>query len=429
MPSSEPLTPANFTARSYQRPFLDALADGASRAILVWHRRAGKDKACYVGMLHQASRRRGNYLYLFPTYTQAKKALWNVIDAAGFRTLEHCPRAWLAKDPNESEMLLTLRNGSTIQLAGADTYDRLVGANPVGVVFSEYSLTNPRAWDYLRPILAENGGWAVFNGTPRGENHFAEMYEMAEDNPAWFVSRQTVDDTGVAVDLDAERAAGMSEDLIRQEFYCDFQAANEGAYYGRLIVQAREQGRIARVPYQPALPVHTAWDLGVGDATAIWFFQMAGAERHYIDYYEASGEGLPHYAKVLQDRGYVYGQHYAPHDAAARELGTGKSRVEIAQALGLRFVVVPAQRLEDQIEAVRAVLPVCWFDAERCRQGIAALRAYHKRYDEVRKAFSDRPAHDWSSHGAGGFATGVLGYRPVVRQRPATRRVPNYARG
>ncbi|HEV2110849.1 MAG TPA: hypothetical protein VGT99_05795, partial [Gammaproteobacteria bacterium] len=269
---------------------------------------------------------------------------------------------------------------------------------------------DPRAWDYVRPILAENGGWALFIYTPRGKNHGFELYDIARHRGDWFAEQLTVADTGILTPetIAEERASGMSEALIQQEYYCSFEAASEGSYYGKLLEQAERGGRVTQVPHQPELAVDTWWDLGIGDSTAIWFAQRAGLEQHLIDYYECSGEGLAHYAKVLQERGYVYGSHWAPHDIAARELGTGKSRLEVARNLGLNFKVAPRLSVEDGIEAVRNLLPRCWFDAQKCRQGLRALKSYHRDFNEHRQAFLPHPVHDWASHGADAFRTGAV---------------------
>lgn len=302
-------------------------------------------------------------------------------------------------------MLIELKNGSIIQIIGTDDIDRIVGTNPIGCVFSEYSLQNPRAWDMLRPILAENGGWAVFNYTPRGKNHGYDLYEMAKDNPKWFTQILTVDDTGAISKeaIEEERASGMDEDLIQQEFYCSFNAAIQGSYYARQIQRAEDDGRITSVPYMAEIPVHTYWDLGVGDSTAIWFVQLVGNEIRIIDYYEASGEGLPYYARVLQDRGYIYGQHFAPHDIQVRELGSGLSRLETARSLGINFQIVKSMPLDDGINASRVIFNRCWFDKEKAKQGLNCLINYRKEYDEKRKEYKNVPLHDWSSHGADAF--------------------------
>ena len=311
-----------------------------------------------------------------------------------------------------------MRNGSIIQIIGSENYNALMGTNPVGCVLSEYALQDPRAWDYIRPILRENGGWAVFNSTPRGHNHLYDLYNMAKGNPDWFCELLTIKDTGVLTEQDMidERKSGMSEDLIQQEFYCSFDAALPGAFFAREMDQARVQGRICKLPIVPGIPINTYWDLGMDDSTAIWFTQIVGREIHVIDYEEYSGEGLAFYANLLREKkernGWSYDVHVAPHDIEVRELGTGKSRLEIAAEMGLCFEVAPRpQRKEDAIEAARVLLASCWFDKNRCDLGIQALISYRKDYDEKNRVFRLKPVHDWASHGADAFQTMALGFR------------------
>jgi hypothetical protein len=233
---------------------------------------------------------------------------------------------------------------STWQVVGSDNYNALIGSPPIGVVYSEYALSDPNSWAFLRPILAENGGDALFMFTPRGRNHAWKLYDLARGNAAWFAELLTVEDTGaIAPEVVAEeRKSGMSDDMIQQEYFCSFDAALPGAYYGKLLREAETGGRIGRVPWSPDLLTHTAWDLGIGDSTAIWFAQVVGREPRIIDFYENSGVGLDHYVKVLKDRDYNYGTHLLPHDAAKSELGTGKAIVEVLRELG----IVDAHRRE-----------------------------------------------------------------------------------
>jgi len=383
---------------------LKAIDNGYKRAVAIWHRRAGKDKTLVNLIAKKMLERVGTYYYLFPTYSQGKKIIWNGMDRDGFKFINHIPLE-LRKRTDNTEMVIELINGSIFQVIGTDKIDSIVGTNPIGCVFSEYSLQNPKAWDFLRPILAENGGWAVFNYTPRGKNHGFKLYEMAKNNTNWYTELLTVDDTmAISKDtIDAEIESGMDEDLVQQEFYCSFNAAIQGSYYSKQFKKAEDENRITNVPYDPSIPVHTFWDLGVGDATAIWFAQLVNKEVRLIDYYEASGEGLPYYAKILQERGYVYGSHNAPHDIAVRELGSGKSRIETAKELGIHFQIVKNIPLDDGINAVRIVFSRCWFDATKCEQGTNALINYHKEYDEDRKEYKNAPYHDWSSHASDAF--------------------------
>jgi len=412
--------PHHFALRDYQRPVFEAFDDGIRRFCEVWHRRSGKDKTFWNLLIREAATGRvGNYWYVFPSYAQGRKAVWDAIDRDGYRVRDHAPAAALAGKPNETEMSLAFTSGSTLQIVGSDKVDSLVGTNPVGVVFSEYALQSPSVWQYLSPILIENGGWAAMNFTPRGDNHARDLYERALLDPAhWHCQLLTIHETH-ALDAAqiAEAKASMSEEVFRQEYLCDWAAGNQGAYYGRLLAAALDGGRITSVPVDPRWPVHTAWDLGVGDATAIWFWQVSPAgDRRFVDFYEASGEGLPHYAAVLQQRGYVYGKHYAPHDIAVKEWAGGVTRIEAARGLGIRFDVVPRQTVEDGIEAARLLIPRAWFDAARCKRGLECLRAYHKEFDETRQAWRERPEHDWSSHAADAFRYGALSKVEVANQ-------------
>jgi len=342
---------------------------------------------------------------MLPTATQARKVVWDGIDKAGRRIIDQVFPPEIRRATNQNEMRIELVNGSIWQAVGSDNFNALVGANPVGVVFSEYSVADPRAWDYIRPILIENGGWAIFIYTSRGKNHGYELLKMAQDNPDWYCQTLTVRDTGVLTDDDitAERKSGMSEAMIQQEYYCSFESALEGAYYGALMDSAGQDGRITSVPYDPSAQVVTAWDLGMGDSTVIWFAQVVGKEIRIIDYYESSGEGFAHYAKVLSSKPYAYGDHWAPHDIQVRELGTGRSRLEVAGNHGIKFRVAPNLAIEDGIEAARVMLPRCWFDAKKCDYGVEALKSYRKSYNDKMKTWSMSPVHDWSSHAADAF--------------------------
>lgn len=386
---------------------------GRKRGVIVWHRRAGKDSFGLNFTAAQAMQRVGVYWHLAPTQKQVRKIVWDNIDGQGRRVIDQVWPSELRKSENSQEMKIELKNGAIWQCVGSDNYDSLVGANPVGVVFSEYSLADPAAWDYLRPILAENGGWALFIFTPRGKNHGYQLYRMAQRNPDWFCQMLTVDDTKAisAKSIEEERAAGMSEDMIQQEFFCSFEAANPGAYYGKQMQQAWKEGRVGKVPIEPGIPCETWWDLGIDDSMSIWITQTVVREIRCVHYYENSGEGLAHYATYLgewaQKREVRFLRHGMPHDIEVRELGTGKSRKEVCERqLGIKPIVVSAQvALEDGIEQVRRILPQCWFDEHECARGISALTEYSKEWDDKAKVFAPRPLHNWASHGADAFRT------------------------
>jgi phage terminase large subunit len=420
--------PIDWKPRPYQLPLWKYMEGGGKRAVAVWHRRAGKDLSSINWCAVSALTRPGLYWHLFPTYNQGRKIAWDGMTRDGRKFLEHFPKEmWEAV--NNTEMRLTLKNGSIYQVVGTDNVDRLVGANPVGVVFSEYSLQDPRAWDYIRPILAENGGWALFIYTARGRNHGYDLLNVAKKNENWFQQVLSVEDTR-AIPLsaiDEERASGMPEEMIQQEFYCSFDAPLVGSYYGNAMARLLADRHLTKVPYEPLLDVHTAWDLGVGDSTSIIFYQLSGAEIRIIDYYEMQGEGLAHYAKVLREKEYVYGEHLAPHDIQVRDFSTGKSRLEAARELGIRFRVVPNLRVDDGIEAVRNTLPKCYFDENKCAHLIEALRQYRKDYDEKRQVFRDRPLHDWTSHPSDAMRYLALGVRQRTDKRMS--KLPRQAEG
>ena len=394
----------DFDPRPYQLEFLKAMDEGAKRAVIVWHRRAGKEIVCFNYMIRQAYWHRvGTYVYFFPTTRLGRRILWDGINKDGKRFIHYIPKSIVEKI-NEQEMKITLKNGSIIQIIGTDLIEN-VGVNPVGVVFSEFSLQDPNAWAFTSPILRENKGWAVFNFTPRGRNHAYELYLMAKSNPDWFFQKLSIDDTGVLTseDMEHERREGMSEQMIQQEYYCDFDQGAEGSYYAKLLNQAELDGRLTRVPFDPQHRVSTFWDIGVGDETSILFAQEIGQQVHIINQYNAEGEGLSHYAGVLnrfaKTYGYLYDDHWAPHDIQVRELGSGaQTRLQIAKDLGIPFKIVPNIGISEGIELARGLFPRLWIDTERCNYFIKCAENYHKKFNERLNVYSDKPEHDWSSH-------------------------------
>lgn len=385
-------------------PFWEAAKQGYKRFVLVWHRRAGKEKTCWNYLVCQACKKVGIYYYFFPHFSQGRKILWDGVDKQGLRLLHHIPKELILGNPNSTEMKIRLKNGSLIQIIGTNNIDSIVGTNPIGCVFTEYSLQDPRAWTLIRPILVENGGWAVFNFTPRGANHGKDIFDMAQGNPEWFCQLLTVKETKVVSeeDIQKERDSGMSEDFIQQEFYCSFTLGVEGSYYAKYMEEAREEGRISNIPLNRQARVYTAWDIGYGDSTAIIFYQLCGQEIHIIDYYESHGEGLPHYATVLKDKGYIYAEHFAPHDIDSHSFSSGLSAKEVGSSLGIRFITLPTLkiRLEEGIEAVRGIFPRVWIDSQKCKQLIKCLENYRKEFDQRLETYKERPLHDKYSHGA-----------------------------
>lgn len=409
--------PHKFEPRPYQDNIFKAMDNGFKRAVCVWHRRSGKDKSLWNLMLKKSAERIGNYYYYFPTMSQGRKTIWQGRDKDGFPFLDHIPQE-IIKRKSDQEMRVEFSYGSAIQIVGTDRLE-VVGPNPIGCVFSEYSLQDPRGWSYITPILVENEGWAIFNFTPRGMNHGFDLYDMAKNNPDWFCERLTVDDTEAIKQaaIHAERNAGMKEGLVQQEFYCSFEYGLEGSYYVDEIGTLREQGHIGDVPVQD-LQTHTAWDIGE-DQTSIWFLQIDGQRINIIDYHQDSGKGLKEYIRVLQEKGYVYGAHLAPHDMAAREWGSGEARVDKAADLGVDFEIVPKDpTIDDGIQATRSLITRCWFDEKRTKKGLHALMNYQREWDEKNKTFKPTPKHDWASHAADAFRTLGSGFHLIETEIP-----------
>jgi phage terminase large subunit len=372
-------------------------------ACIVTHRRAGKTVACIHDLYRAAqrcARERPRFAYLSPFFRQSKAVAWDYLRVAAGRLPKGAARI------HETELRVDYQSGGQVRLYGADNPDALRGIYLDGVVLDEFADMDPRVWsEIIRPALADREGWAVFIGTPRGRNGFFETWRRANSESGWFALMLKASETGLipASELVLARR-DLSEEQYAQEFECSFDAAILGAYYGKLMAQAEADGRLTGVPHDPAALVWTAWDLGIRDSTAIWFAQTIGREIRIIDYYEASGVDLGHYVRELGSRPYLYAGHIVPHDAQARELGTGKSRLEVLQSLGLKNITIaPQHRIEDGINAVRVLLPKCWLDAQKCARGIDALRLYRSEYDDTLRTLRAGPVHDWSSHAADAF--------------------------
>jgi phage terminase large subunit len=320
---------------------------------------------------------------------------------------------------NESELLVKYPNENRVQLIGADNPDSLRGPGLSGLSLDEFSQIPPNVFgEILSKALADHLGYCIWSGTIKGHDQLFKLYQAAKDNSEWFALWQDIDEslateTGATItalvramedDRKLVLQGVMTQAEFDQEWYLSPEAAIKGAIYGSEMSAARAAGRIASVPYDPVLPVDTTWDLGVGDATAIWFTQsLRSAEVRLIDYYEASGEGLPHYAKVLRERPYAYGTHTAPFDIEVKELGSGRTRLETARTLGIPFKIAPKLDLEDGIHAARVLFPRCWFDATKCQVGVEALAHYRRSYNTRLNEFTATPVHDIYSHGADAF--------------------------
>ena len=400
--------PYHFTPRDYQLPIFKAIDNGVKRIIMVWHRRAWKDKACFNVIVKKAMEIVGIYYYVFPTYSQGKKAVRDGIDKDGWKTIKHIPDQVVSRK-NDTEMKIELINGSIIQIIWSDNVDSIVWTNPIWIVFSEYSLQSPVVWDFLRPILAENGGRAIFNFTPRWDNHAKELLDMAKENDQRLVSIQTVEDTKAISDevLNAERQEIIQKNgndaIFQQEYYCSFDAWINGSYYAEILSQLENNWQRTKVPYDPALDVYTVRDLGINDSTAIWFFQIMWREIRVIDHYENNWEWLSHYVGILKEKGYRYWTVWLPHDAQARSLQTWKTVEEKMYEYGFNDVqIVPKLSVLDWINSARAILPRCYFDKEKTERGRKCLKNYHKEFDEKRTSFK-WPEHDRSSHSSDAF--------------------------
>lgn len=384
-------------------------------------------------MLHHnaisAFERVGNYWYLLPEYNQCRKAIWDAINphSKKKRIDEAFPKEIREKTLSQ-EMKIVFKNGSTWQLMGSDNYDALVGSPPVGLTFSEYALSNPSSWAFLRPIMLENGGWAIFNSTPRGKNHFKKLCTLAENSDDWFYQSLNVDQTDVftkqqlkneLIELQSEHGDAYGKALWLQEYYVSFEAALPGAIWGEELTILTTQGRLREVPYDKDFPVFTAWDLGFDDDTAVWFYQVIANEIRVIDCYSNNFKDVPHYAQMLRDKKYVYGMHWVPHDARPKTMAAGGKSIYqqfLAENVG-NFAIVPSLSIEDGLQAARATLPKCFFDV-KCSDALENLKSYRRSYDEVKKTFSTRPVHDENSHFSDAFRYLSLTWRQSKSQMP-----------
>jgi hypothetical protein len=389
----------------------------------VCHRRAGKTVADINELIIGATkctRPNPRFAYVAPQLNQAKDIAWTYLKEY---------TAFLSPKINESELWVELPGNKRIRIYGADNPDRLRGIYLDGVVLDEFGDMNPTIWSQvIRPALSDRKGWACFIGTPKGKNTFHDLWVMAEDDPEWTRLMLKASETGLLDEKELTDARKMmSDDEFAQEYECSFEAAVKGAYYGKEMNDAEgaEPSRITSVPYDPRLSVDTAWDLGVADSTVIWFVQTHGRETRIIDVLKGEGVGLDWYAKQLQSRDYLWGNHYLPHDVEVRELGTGKSRKEVLAGLGIKATVCPNIPIADGIQAVRMLLPTCWFDKDKCKAGIEALRMYRREYDEKRQEFKPHPLHDWTSH----YADALRYFAVGRKNRPTAQPIKYNSKG
>ena len=419
--------PYKWNPRDYQANLWFALGGELKRFLAIWHRRAGKDDVMMHHNACAAFERVGNYWYCLPEYNQCRKAIWGAINPhSGKRRIDEAFPEEIRSGVNEQEMRINLKSGSTWQLMGSDNYNSLVGSPPVGITFSEYALSNPTSWGYLRPILLENKGWASFNTTPRGKNHVFRMLKMAEDSEEWFSEVLTAEKTSVFTkeQLDQELEELIAEHgdvayataLWRQEYWCSFDAALPGSIWGGATAALEERGGLKSVPHTKGYPVHSAWDLGHDDFTSIWFYQVVDGEINVIDCYENNFKDIDHYAEYLRDLGkqrdFRYGSHWLPHDARPLRMGMGgktmlqqffdwqaQIKLETNYDIG-RFDICPNFRKEEGIQAARKTFKVANFDRQKCEDQFEHLKSYHRKRDDDTKMFSKEPVHDVHSHSA-----------------------------
>mgnify|MGYP001581464136 CR=1 FL=1 len=391
---------------------------------LVAHRRAGKTVAAVNELIKGAmtcTQPRPQVAYIAPFRDQAKRVAWDY--------LKHYSRPLWDGGPNESDLSVRLLGERKASLFGADNADAIRGIYLDGVLLDEFGDFKPGVWgNVIRPALADRKGWAAFGGTPKGRNEFWQVREQARRNPAeWFLLELRASESGILDPNEIEEARRqLTPDQFAQEFECDFSAALAGAYFGREMVEAEREHRICAVAHDPALPVFTAWDIGYRDDTAIWWFQVARDEIHVIDFHASNGQTLAFYAEEIAKRPYRYARHWLPHDARAKTLASGGKSI-IEQLLVLlaepkekdtKVAIVPNLDVQDGIQAGRRAIKAAWFDEAKCYDGLEALRQYQREYDEEKKAFRERPRHDWTSHPADAWRMLAVAWERQVIEAP-----------
>lgn len=392
-----------YSPREQQSQIHD-LIDDKRFSVVVAHRRMGKTVSAINHLIKAAilnGKEAPRYAYIAPTYGQAKRVAWDYLVKYAMP---------MGGTENISELRVDFW-GRRIQLYGSDNPESLRGQYFDGVILDEIGDQNPKIWtDIVRPALADRLGWCLFIGTPKGHNHFKELRDRAETEADWGLLEFKASETKViaASELIAARSE-MGDDKYLQEFECSFDAAVEGSYYGSLINDLEEKKHIQEIPRDDLCKLVTAWDLGMGDSTAIWVAQIAGSEIRLIDYYENNGVGLDNYVTWLRNNNYDKAEHILPHDVQVRELGTGKSRMEMLTDAGLEIKIAPRMGVDDGIQAVRRILPRCWFNVPNVKIGLNALKNYRRAYDEKRKIYFERPLHDWSSHASDAFRYLAIG--------------------
>ena len=413
------ITPRDYQLGAFQ--YFDDTTKPGMRSVECWSRRMGKDLV-YMNVACKASfQRKGLYVHFLPEFAHARRTIWDGFTNEGDRLIDVSFPKEIRKNINEQEMRIELKNGSVWQLGGSDQYNRWIGGNPIGLVYSEFAVAHPKGWELMRPVLKLNGGWAAFISTPRGYNHFYQLLELAKTRPDWRWSHQNAVDVGLMTtdDIQEEIADGMPEELARQEYLCDFSAANVGAILGRYIEAADKEGRLTSNVYDPSLPVIVSCDIGFRDTAAFWFWQVRPDGLGLIDYIEDNGLDAAEWLERLADTRYKIDTLHLPHDARAKTFATRHSVVEqfLKSGIARKIEVVPQVKTQDRINAARTVLPTCHFDHAACAQGLIALREWSYAWSDVSRTFQKEPKHDWASHGADGFTYGALVMRDYVKKK------------
>ena len=420
--------------RPHQKNLWKYLMQGGKRAVAIWHRRAGKDEVALHATAVAMTERVGNYWHMLPQFEQGRRSIWTSVNPhTGKRRIDEAFPHVIRSNTNDSTMFIRHQNGSTWSVVGSDAVSSGsgLGASVAGIVFSEYAMANPSAWAYYRPILEENQGWATFISTPRGRNHLHQLFLHSRTRPDWFSELLTVKDTGALSDealaesLTEYRSLfgpDQGQAMFDQELMCSWNAAVLGSFYANEMQQVRLEQRIVELEHEPDILVHRAWDLGMRDDTSVWWFQIVGAQIYILDHLATSGVSVEWFAEEIEKRrhkyGWLDGNDYVPHDAKVREWGTGRTRVETMQRLGLNPMLVRNATVEDGRNAVRRTLPLCVFHSRTEETGVNALEQYRREWDDEKKAFRASHVHDWTSHPADAFRYLSLAWETAPRREP-----------
>lgn len=402
------------------------------RLMAVWHRRAGKDEIVLNAVSELADTEIGTYWHCFPEYKQARKAIWNGVNAhSGQRRIFDAFPAASIKRMQDDDMFLELHNGSTFQLLGSDRYDATVGSGPRGIAYSEWALSNPSAWAYHSPMIRETKGWAAFITTPRGNNHAKTMFERAQGSEDWFAEMLTVADTEALTAADLAEALLEYQDLhgeemgrafFEQEYFCSWSGAMVGAYFGAEMNKVEREGRISAFDIDWDQPVHTAWDLGKAVNNPIWCFQVIGGKPVIVDFYQPESEDLADWVRWLDDKGYK-GHDFVPHDILVTEWGSVRTRFETLQSMGRKPKRLPRVSVADGLQAARTTINEARFrKTDRVEAGVDGLKNYRREWDDERKTFREIPVKDWAEHIGSAFRYLGLAWRDVAPVKPKPQR-------